>query len=76
MPLVSCRECKNEVSSDAETCPHCGTKYHFMTKAKFEKTQALGCVIYLICFLCLFFIFSFVVLGYTPIQVTNILRTP
>lgn len=24
MALVSCRECKREVSSDAASCPHCG----------------------------------------------------
>lgn len=24
MPLVECKECKNWVSTDAPTCPHCG----------------------------------------------------
>ena len=24
MALIECKECKNEVSSSAKTCPHCG----------------------------------------------------
>lgn len=24
MPLINCPECKKEVSSEAEKCPHCG----------------------------------------------------
>jgi hypothetical protein len=27
MPLVTCRECKQEVSTDASFCPHCGAPW-------------------------------------------------
>ncbi|MEC7120143.1 MAG: zinc ribbon domain-containing protein, partial [Pseudomonadota bacterium] len=26
MPIIECKECKGQVSSDAKTCPHCGAK--------------------------------------------------
>lgn len=29
MVLVTCRECKAEVSSTAETCPRCGIRHPF-----------------------------------------------
>ena len=28
MALVSCRECGQQISSEAATCPHCGTPQH------------------------------------------------
>lgn len=36
MPLTSCRECGNQVSSEAATCPHCGITHpaRFHTQSK------------------------------------------
>ncbi len=33
MPLVKCRECEKEVSSDAQKCPYCGVKNPCQKKA-------------------------------------------
>ncbi|WP_407028785.1 zinc ribbon domain-containing protein [Serratia marcescens] len=32
MALVKCKECKHEVSSSAQTCPHCGAKTSLIIK--------------------------------------------
>ena len=47
MPLESCRECKREVSSHAEKCPHCGCQYPTKTAA---NKQLLAILIGLIVF--------------------------
>ena len=42
MALVKCQECGKEVSTKADTCPHCGFKrrsHPFITSLK-----ALGCL--------------------------------
>ena len=34
MALTTCRECGQQVSADAKTCPHCGTSAPAKKKAK------------------------------------------
>jgi hypothetical protein len=41
MAVVKCKECKEEVSSSAKTCPHCGVANPGVT----GKQQALGCLV-------------------------------
>ncbi|MCG2590397.1 zinc ribbon domain-containing protein [Rhodohalobacter sulfatireducens] len=42
MALVNCKECEREISSDADTCPHCG---YSIKKEREEKESAIGCLI-------------------------------
>ena len=39
MTLISCPECKNEISSQAEACPKCG----YSLQKKSEKKSSMGC---------------------------------
>lgn len=41
MAMTKCKECKNEVSTSAKTCPHCGVSNPSVT----AKQQLLGLVI-------------------------------
>lgn len=44
MALVSCSECKKEISSDATACPHCG-------KPQSKPAQGVGCgTLLIVCF--------------------------
>lgn len=43
MALTTCRECKKEVSTDAKTCPHCGTSSPAQ-KSK-PMSAGVGCVL-------------------------------
>lgn len=50
MPLVSCPECKREVSSGAASCPGCG---HQLRKAlsMSDPVHVVGVVLVAVCFL-------------------------
>tara|TARA_R100000995_G_scaffold70055_1_gene38651 strand:- start:217 stop:435 length:219 start_codon:yes stop_codon:yes gene_type:complete len=39
MALTICKECGEEISTSANTCPHCGS-----TKVNLDWTDDLGCV--------------------------------
>jgi hypothetical protein len=39
MALIKCRECKGQVSSTAQTCPHCGVKVK-------KPTSVLGSIVF------------------------------
>jgi len=43
MALVACKECKQQVSSDAKTCPHCGKKI--------KAGVGRGCLLVLLAFM-------------------------
>lgn len=45
MALVKCSECKNMVSSTAETCPKCGAKVDLMKIKENTKNTNKGCLI-------------------------------
>lgn len=42
MAIEPCRECKRDVSTTADKCPHCGADYPTKAAAK-GAGQALGC---------------------------------
>lgn len=55
MALVKCKECKKEVSDNADTCPHCGIKNPGITK----KDSLIGCAGFIvICLAVGFWLFS------------------
>ena len=37
MALIKCKECGNEISSSAKTCPHCGVKTNLETCPEFGR---------------------------------------
>lgn len=39
MPMTTCTDCGREISSDAQTCPHCGA-----TTATSAKGTIVGCL--------------------------------
>ncbi len=42
MPLIDCRECQKEVSTDAKSCPHCGAVLKsFFSRNKFWLVPVL-----------------------------------
>ena len=43
MAMIKCSECGNEVSTTADSCPHCG--------AKVKKKEANNKILDLLCFL-------------------------
>lgn len=58
MALVTCRECKKEVSSEARSCPHCGIAHPDPRGGKAISTlaavgQLLGAVATLLFLYCL-----------------------
>jgi len=59
MALTKCRECKESVSSDAKTCPHCGTSLPGIGTA-YPWLMAGGTLYFLGCF---FFVGFLVVLA-------------
>lgn len=44
MALISCPECGQAVSTDADSCPHCGYRMH---STRGQKDIATGCGIIL-----------------------------
>ncbi len=59
MPLIACRECKQQVSSEASKCPKCGIQYPCPLKHKEHgKNESHGCIIVMVCILLVIF-FSF-----------------
>ena len=42
MALIICEECKKEISSTAERCPHCGHKTAFATESAKKKDVTLA----------------------------------
>ncbi|HUU20481.1 MAG TPA: zinc ribbon domain-containing protein [Sedimentisphaerales bacterium] len=52
MTLISCPECKNEISSQAEACPKCG----YSLKKRSEKKSSSGCAVSCLVMLILFII--------------------
>lgn len=42
MALIICEECKKEISSTAECCPHCGHKTSFSQEVAKKKDAALA----------------------------------
>lgn len=47
MAMIKCRECGKEISSMAETCPHCGAKTRFGVKQQEAKANGIGTYIML-----------------------------
>lgn len=49
MALIKCRECGNEISSRAESCPHCGAKTRFgMNESERKQNSTLSVILTLI----------------------------
>lgn len=48
MPLISCPACKRDVSSNAETCPHCGEVIAGKRDGVFMRSLNCGCTIFLV----------------------------
>lgn len=49
MAVLECRECGKEISTDAETCPHCGIKYPgkgFLNRP--HLTGCYGCFLWIV----------------------------
>ena len=47
MPLIKCSACEKEISTEAQSCPHCG---HPQQKAGAKKSNRSGCLIIFIIF--------------------------
>ena len=49
MAIISCPDCGNQVSSEADTCPKCGRpiKSGFMGRAGTSRWLNIGCLIVL-----------------------------
>lgn len=45
MALIKCRECGSEISSRAESCPHCGAKTRFGLNESSKKEKSVVTVI-------------------------------
>lgn len=50
MALIQCHECKNNVSTEADSCPHCGAKVKVQVKIESKGTSSSqGIAIIVIC---------------------------
>lgn len=45
MAIEKCTECKGDVSSNADACPHCG---YNIKKEKESKAQGIGCLVLIV----------------------------
>ena len=50
MALITCPECKNQISNKADSCPHCGYKK--------PKSQNIGCGTVIVIFIAIIMVFS------------------
>jgi hypothetical protein len=55
MALITCGECKKEVSSNADRCPFCGNpiKNGFLGKAGTSRVLNVGCLLIILVFVAL-----------------------
>jgi DnaJ-class molecular chaperone len=43
MALMECPDCKNQVSTSADTCPHCGNKQFFAATGETKQIECFRC---------------------------------
>jgi hypothetical protein len=48
MALIACRECRGQMATSAEACPHCGAPNKRAAAKKKDSKQALGCLLILL----------------------------
>jgi uncharacterized paraquat-inducible protein A len=51
MALINCPECKQQISDNAPTCPHCGYSMHAVTIEQTGKTWKLLIIMSILMFL-------------------------
>ena len=45
MAMIKCRECGREISSRAETCPHCGMKTRYARQMEEKKENSAAVIV-------------------------------
>jgi len=58
MAMISCPECKSEISSEAEACPKCGYSLKKRSEKKASSGCAVGCLAFIIIFIIIMVIAS------------------
>lgn len=58
MAMITCPECKKEISSEASTCPSCGYDFSKAKKKKNQNGCAIGCLAVIVIFIVLYIIGS------------------